>query len=250
MSKIIRTEKLPIMPDSPTRLPGIPYIDIHSHPQKTDAPIAFQVRNISYPEPVPEHDGKCIFSLGLHPWHTLRVAWHTDEFIRIAQRPEVIAIGEAGLDRMRGAAMDIQTGCFMDQVRIAGELNKPLIIHCVRAWEEIIAIKIKSKPSIPWVIHGFRGRPELASQLVRHGFHLSFGEALLDQGRQAAESFRITPASRLFLETDDSDMSIVEIYAEAAAIRQISIDELKVAISTNFTSIFGNYGASRVVATD
>ena len=72
--------------------------------------------------------------------------------------------------------MDLQKEVFLAQANLAEETHKPLIIHCVKAWADLIACKKAVKPEMPWIIHGFRGNGELASQLVRLGFYLSFGD--------------------------------------------------------------------------
>ena len=88
----------------------------------------------------------------------------------------VVAIGEAGLDTLAESPMDLQKEVFLAQANLAEETHKPLIIHCVKAWADLIACKKAVKPEMPWIIHGFRGNGELASQLVRLGFYLSFGD--------------------------------------------------------------------------
>ena len=78
------------------------------------------------------------------------------------------------------------------------ELDKPLVIHLVKAMSELLKLKQQIKPANPWIIHGFRGKAALAEECLRHGFYLSFGE------KYQEEALRITPAGRLFLETDES----------------------------------------------
>lgn len=100
--------------------------------------------------------------------------------------------------------------------------QKPLIIHCVRAYEEVLAIKKEwgtQGDVIPWIFHGFNKKPAVAQMLLRAGAYLSFGAALLVPGSPAAQSLAICPPGRYFLETDDrNDVSIAAVYAAAAAI--------------------------------
>jgi len=113
-----------------------------------------------------------------------------------------------------------------------------VIIHCVKSWQSLIRIRHIPAPSVPWLIHGFTGKPELAGRLVMEGFYLSFGAALLQEETRLPDSFRRTPSNRLFLETDESSASIGEIYEKAASIRNVSLIELKTYISENFETVF------------
>ena len=115
---------------------------------------------------------------------------------------------------------DLQVKVFEEQIRVSEELKKPLIIHCVRAWEELIAIRKKCAPSMPWIIHGFRKKGEQAEQLLKQGFYLSFGEHFQESALRKAWP------ERLLIETDESSCPIQEIYQHIAAALQISVDEL------------------------
>ena len=92
----------------------------------------------------------------------------------LSGHPESIAIGEAGFDKLRGPSPELQRKVFEEQVAISEELKKPVVIHCVRAWDELLAVHKKLKPKMPWLIHGFRGNTELAAQLLSKGMYLSF----------------------------------------------------------------------------
>ena len=116
--------------------------------------------------------------------------------------------------------LDIQKNVFLRQAVLAEKLKKPLIIHCVKAWGELIAIRKIVKPHIPWIIHGFRGNGELAQQLILQGFYLSFGEHF-----QISSLRRVWP-ERLLIETDESSCSIQDIYQRLASGLQISVNEL------------------------
>ena len=89
--------------------------------------------------------------------------------------PSVIALGEAGLDKSIDAPLSLQTEVFTEQVKLSEAFRKPLVIHCVKAWDELLAVKKDLNPQMPWVIHGFRGNDILAEQLIRKGLYLSFG---------------------------------------------------------------------------
>lgn len=167
-------------------------------------------------------------SLGLHPWY------FTEETMEIQLRilesqlgdPRVKMIGECGFDRIQGPSIPIQKLAFQKQVALAEKYDKPLIIHCVKAFDELIACKKTARDSVPMIIHGFNKSPELGRQLIDHGFLLSFGASILKEGSPAAIFLDEIEAS-FFLETDDSGLDISEIYEKAAYLRNISIIELK-----------------------
>ena len=149
------------------------------------------------------HD-TAIISVSIHPWDTSE---EPDMALleRIASLPQTVAIGEAGLDKTRGASLERQTEIFRRQTELSEQTRKPMIIHCVRAWDELLAIKKETRPRQKWGIHGYRGGAELARQLISHGFYISLGEHF---NPAAAGSI---PADRLLAETDESHLTIEEI---------------------------------------
>lgn len=168
-------------------------------------------------------------SIGIHPWYIPESG--LKEMLSFLEEaatlPVVKCIGEAGLDALRGNNMMVQEKVFIDQVRIAGRVNKPVVIHCVRAFNELMAIKKAVRPSVPMIIHGFNRKPELARKLVSAGFYLSFGKDILHKAT-VQEALRQIPAGFLFLETDEcTEVSIQAIYEKAAAIRGVSLSELQ-----------------------
>ena len=130
-------------------------------------------------------------------------------------------MGECGLDKHSTATIATQTAFFIDQITISEQLEKPLIIHCVGCFNEVLRIKKEIKPVQPWIIHGFRGKPQLAKQLLRAGFYLSYGEHF------NAESVKITPLGKLMIETDESTKNIADIYQAISDSKSIDIDQLK-----------------------
>lgn len=151
------------------------------------------------------------FSTGVHPWRSAEAAklWPMVEAIAADKR--IVAIGECGIDRLRGADLKIQEELFMRHARLAERVGKPLIIHCVRAWGELLGAYRTIRPSQPWIIHGFRGGPALAHQLLNVGMHISLGEHF---NRATAA---IIPDDRLHIETDCSTLPIGDI---AESVRQ------------------------------
>ena len=177
----------------------LPCIDIHTHDKsRKDAII-----NIYPHEQL--IDG-AYHSVGIHPWHTLNIDTHTIKQLNsLAVSPQVVAIGETGLDALKGASIEKQIEIFKLHISLSEQVKKPLIIHCVKAFNEIITIKKQLKPSMPWIIHGFRGKPQLAQQLLNNGFYISLGEKF------NPETASIIPIDRLLFETDESTLNINKI---------------------------------------
>lgn len=172
-------------------------------------------------------DGNVAFSVGVHPWD-VGEDWEerVETVRREAARSRVWAVGECGLDKLCGTAFDLQLKAFYAQVDIAEDVGKPMVIHCVRAFNELMAIRkeigMRKRGSdgriMPWVIHGFRGKPDLAKQLMSKGFMLSFGQ------RYNIETLcEVFASSRpFFLETDDCHQPICQIYGQVA--RHLGVD--------------------------
>ena len=206
--------------------------DIHTHCQP-EVPGEAIVN--CFPETfVPQLEGW--YSVGIHPWYIASFAASLNDskarFEELLDHPQVLAVGEAGLDKLAEAPLTLQIEVFEYQARLAEEANKPLIIHLVKAVDELLKLKQKIQPVKPWIIHGFRGKAVLAEEYLRHGFHLSFGE------RYQEEALRIVPSDRLFLETDESMTSIDTLYERAAMIRKIPSGELRETVRKNVEEIF------------
>ncbi len=189
-------------------------LDIHTHNEEASASAAI-LNSRHY------RSGRVI-SIGIHPWH-IEEHWQA-EFRAIetaASNSNVAAIGECGIDRIKSPAnIEVQETMFRAHAQLAEKVQKPLIIHCVKAIDEIIALRKDIKPEQPWIIHGFRGKPQQAEQLARAGFHISFGE------RFNPLSAKSIPADKIFIESDESSMPLIDIYNSVAAAKGISTKEL------------------------
>ena len=179
----------------------LPRPDIHSHDHTRHASA---IINISPGEQIaPDR----FYSVAIHPWdaHSATTA-DIDALDSIARHPQVIIIGETGLDALRGD-IDAQMRLLKHHIALSESLHKPLLLHVVKQFQEIIALRKLTKPSQPWIIHGFRGKPQLANELIAHGFYISLGEKFNQ------ESAAIIPSDRLLFESDTSPLSINEIIA-------------------------------------
>lgn len=184
-------------------------------------------------------------TVGIHPWQTdsSNMDGLLAKFHALIKNPKVIGIGEVGLDRLRGGSLTLQAKYLREQALAATSVSKPVIIHCVRAWNELIeTLSAPELKQLTKAIHGFRGKADLARQLVDRNYYLSFGSILVDPSPELAESLTVIPKNRLFFETDTSEMPIEEIYAAAADILDTSVDELSLQIENNLNAFFGLKG--------
>lgn len=190
------------------------FVDIHTHSSShTDYPA---IRNLTFEEGeiIFTSNEKGFFSVGFHPWYADEFsqqqmdklsAWSTDH--------RMSAIGECGLDKNSKVAFEKQVEVFELQIALSEKMVKPLIVHSVGSFNELFEIKKRWNPQQLWIIHGFRGKPELARQALNTGCALSFGEHF------NPESVRLTPTGSLYVETDESTMPISEIYHSIALIK-------------------------------
>ena len=184
-------------------------VDIHTHrlPRIPGTAIVN-----CYPDVFSPKEGEW-YSVGIHPWHvpaavTSNVRCEMNMLPSLVGHPQVLAIGEAGLDKLADAPIAVQIEVFEYQAQLSAE------------------------PANPWIIHGFRGKPALAQDYVRHGFYLSFGE------KYQEESLRAVPAGRLLLETDESGVPIMELYRRASEVRGIPLDRFMEDMQENIDKVF------------
>ena len=208
------------------------YIDIHTHKQHSKtASIVNCVSNFS------QLPASGFYSVGIHPWYI-----HTEtekqfsELTAIGKQVNVLAIGECGLDKVCKTDFALQQHYFIKQIQVAHTLHKPLIIHCVRAYNEVVQILAQQKVQVPVVFHGFTKNNALAQDLLAKGYYLSFGKQLLNTS--VAETFKKLPLEQLFLETDDNEMEIEELYKVAAALKNIDIATLCEQLAKNALRVF------------
>ena len=211
------------------------YIDIHVHGGLPASGIFILESLMAHEGKLPVDVSGIAYTYGIHPWF-LNEENHKQLINSVENtviQPEIIAIGEAGFDRLRGPSPELQRTAFEEQIIISEKILKPVVIHCVRAWDELLAVYKKIKPKMPWLIHGFRGNVELASQLLTKGFYLSFWFDFILRP-ESKELLKQLPADRIFLETDGADVDIKSIYNKVATDLDLSVDELKSIILKNF----------------
>lgn len=153
------------------------------------------------PENLPDADVP--LSIGLHPWDTTT---HADALSRLedaASDPRVVAIGECGIDLLKGAPAELQETVFREHIRVSELLKKPLIIHAVRSSHIILRLQRELKPIQPWIIHGFRGNTKAAAQLHNAGIYTSIGSNKPEWAKQIPFPEGIDPML-ILAETDMS----------------------------------------------
>jgi TatD DNase family protein len=187
----------------------------------------FGIYNINFGEQFPDSD----FSAGIHPKDILedfesRLSWLT----KIAENKNCAAIGECGLDSLVKINSDIQKAVFLKQINLANDLQKPLIIHCVRQFHEVSALKKYAE--FPMIIHGFNKKTSIGNQLLKEGFYFSFGKSLL-QNVDLQLFLKNLPLDKFFLETDAAEINIDLIYQKAAEIKNLRIEKLDEIIKEN-----------------
>lgn len=206
-------------------------IDIHTHKDILEEDI-FSIKNISINQNI---DINYKYSLGIHPWEKDFNEYNFDIVKKLALRENILMVGETGIDKLKGEFL-LQKEYFIKHVNLSEEIKKPLIIHCVKAFEDIIKIKKTINPKQKWIIHGFSKGKDLAKQLVDNGFYLSFGESILNNNK-TINAFIDTPKDRIFLETDNKNILIEDVYFQVLKIIKIKLKELELLIENNLKSI-------------
>lgn len=195
--------------------------DIHTHHQPHHPATSVRSLTVSEAEKIVSEKSTGFYSVGIHPWHISENPGSDIEQLKhFAEYKSVIFIGECGLDHKSKTPLSIQIHLFKEQIKISEQEHKPLIIHCVGHFNELLAIKKEFNPKQLWIIHGFRGKPQLASQVLRAGCALSFGEKFNEQ------SVQVTPVEKLYIETDESQLPIDEIYRKIAFTKDLKPEEL------------------------
>lgn len=210
------------------------FINIHGH-RKANNIQEWVMMNLMAKDYPPDDIENGFYSVGFHPYNVGKVDEEdTINKVRLStENTNVFAIGEIGLDKSIDAPLDQQMRIFESQVEIAEYTDLPVILHVVRAFNEMIEFMMVHQPVVPMIIHGYNGSAQMAETLIKAGFLLSFGEAIARDHSKIIESLVMVPVEKLFLETDEGDLDIREIYQFAAEVKGISMDHLRVQIFEN-----------------
>lgn len=214
------------------------FVDIHTHTAKTDNDL-LQIVNLDLGQPYPEQG---YYSYGIHPWALDNAGFKIEEALELLeerlQSPNVLALGEAGLDKLHKATFERQIELFERQIELSETLQKPMILHDVRSHNEILALRKKHKAKQPWIVHGFSGTEQDVRQLIGQGIYLSVGESLLHPERKIYKSFKFIDLDYLFLETDMAKIGIEKVYEAATKLLEMDLSVLQKRIFANFAALW------------
>ncbi|MBW8361807.1 MAG: TatD family hydrolase [Kaistella sp.] len=199
------------------------FLDFHHHHSGSISGIY----NLSFDEEIPS----TLFSAGIHPSET---AGNLEEkfqwFKEVSKNANCVAIGECGLDGMIKLDPQIQEDAFVKQIEWANEMKKPMIIHCVKMFPDLIRLRKKSK--VPMIVHGFNKRKTIGLELLKNDFFLSFGKSAL-YNVNLQDFLSEVPTEKIFLETDSADFDLKELYEVTARLKNISPEDLDKKIKEN-----------------
>lgn len=216
----------------------VPFINIHTHRKPTTDELI--IRNAWLPSNITQKLPEGYYtSVGLHPWHAekLPMAHIGERMENLLRVPHVKAIGEIGLDRINGAEFPVQQTVFELQLDMAKKYNRPVIIHCVRAYSDILSY-IKHS-NIPFILHHYQGNEQTTLQLLRFdNVYFSFGKLIYKHEKTAQGLLKQIPLHRIFLETDTLKVEINEVYRKVADLRNVELEELKENLFGNFRACF------------
>lgn len=207
------------------------YIDLHAHSQFTDSQFIC-VLNCMPESVAPEG----FFTVGLHPWFVREEALDRDmeRLKQLSLLPNCVAIGEAGLDARKGAAMEWQILAWKKQIEWSVETNKSLIVHSVGTIHEIVYWS-KKYPNHPWwILHDYHGNRVQTRDLLRHRIAFSLGPRLLDPRQAELDWWQVISRDRLFFETDDSGLFVGEVYLRASQLYRVEEESLRKQVMQNF----------------
>ncbi len=215
------------------------FVNIHTHHHARDGSI--QLINHPVQDDFPDTPDSA-FSVGLHPWdlEKLNLEQMQERLATLSANKNVLAIGECGLDRAIDTAFELQECVFRQQIELAEKQNKPLILHVVKSYPDIIHIKKDSSTPTPWILHAYNGNKQTSQQLLKYDFYFSFGPQLLKGHPKLCDSLQQIPIEKLFFETDNSSEKIETIYTFAAPILGLTIEKLQEMVFNNYQRIFGN----------
>jgi len=211
------------------------FFNLHTH-KFTNQPGVLELVN-QYPwefdETIP------FYSIGIHPWFIVEERLESDFEILDSKLQELscLAVGECGLDKRIEIPMELQQSVFEKQLVLAQKYQKPVVIHCVAAFQELIETIKKLNITLPILIHGFSKSEQLAKQLLDNGYYISFGKYLL-LNPELETVFKSMPNNRFFLETDTVEKGIETVYELAAKYKGISVEEIKKLVDSNFRCVF------------
>ncbi len=208
-----------------------PFVDIHTHQRRGGA---IELRSV---ESVAEVEGFC--SLGIHPWRAEAVSdSEVAELLRAMMSAEIDAIGEVGMDALRGGALARQQELFEAQLHVAEQRGLPVIVHSVRSFESVMSSLGRFRLRAV-IFHSWIGSAEQATRAMARGYLLSVGPRTLSSSR-TMNGLRGVDIGHLLAETDDTEEQIESIYNRLAQEFGMESEQLKASLFENFRRIWQN----------
>ncbi|MFL9833913.1 TatD family hydrolase [Chryseobacterium terrae] len=203
------------------------FFDFHHHYKN----INYGIYNLEFGKIPPEF----YYSIGIHPQdiHLENIEYQFD-WLNSNITENCFAIGECGLDGLISIEQKIQEQVFKRQIEVSNDFKKPLIIHCVRKFYEVISFRKFANQAM--IIHGFNKKQSIADDLLKNKFYLSFGKAVL-YNLSLQNVLKTTPLDKIFLETDNEDFNIEELYIKVSELKGISLEKLNERILENLETI-------------
>ncbi|HCX02844.1 MAG TPA: hydrolase TatD [Clostridiales bacterium] len=194
-------------------------------------------------------------AVGVHPHNAKDMDEDSIEILRsLASKDKVIGIGEIGLDyHYDNSPRDIQKKWFVEQIRLAKELNLPFIVHDREAHGDILEIiKEEKYEGMKGIIHCYSGSYEMAEEFIKLGFLISIaGPVTFKNARRVKEVVKKIPLQHLLIETDSPYLApepkrgrrnepayVRYVASEIAEIKDITFNEVAEATSENFKKLF------------
>lgn len=200
---------------------GTPFVNIHTHH--------------------PPGEALTLHSWGIHPWWLDDPGYDYGEALeqleKMLAEGQLEAVGETGLDKLHADTLPLQRKILERHIQLAEQYRKPLILHSVRANDELLRLLKQQQPQQPWIFHGFNGSREEALQFAGKGCYLSVGTGILNKHRKITETIRSIPLNHLFFETDDAACDVETVYAQAASILALPIEVLQQQVYDNYVRL-------------
>ncbi|MAE58134.1 MAG: hypothetical protein CME69_04595 [Halobacteriovorax sp.] len=184
-----------------------------------------------------------VYSLGVHPWDTYDFSGPQDslriKLKSLIQDPSCLAIGETGLDKLKGPSLDIQKEVFLTHIALSEELQKPIIIHCVRSYSEILEIYNKKKPKMPWILHDFNHNEHFVKSVIDKNIYFSLGtNFFMRENSKVVKAIDKIPIDRILFETDEMNVDVSELYYKYAKRMKLQLHDVQKRIKENFKRVF------------
>ncbi|MCK5847291.1 MAG: TatD family hydrolase [Bacteroidales bacterium] len=217
---------------------SLPFINIHTHNKLKESEIgieSFSIDKVSFYQEWPQS-----YSVGLHPWYLykLNIEQSLKQLEYIASNVNMKAVGECGLDRAIARNFDEQKYAFLKQIEIAEFIDKPMIIHNVRAYSDFLGILKNKKPVVPFIFHAYNSNKDILDKLIKYNVYFSMGAEILVNNSKAQRILPHIPINRLFIETDEWQGNIEELYSYVAMVKGFDIDRIKSEVYYNYRSVF------------